>query len=115
VKIVDIKVFLSGPNKKGEPPADQQKSNSSWLSRTEIANPMSIHPEFRPYRELWLGMPGRTIVQVIAEDGSYGLGESAGGRASAEIIAQHFKKLLVGRQVHEVERNWDIMWRASMP
>lgn len=115
MKIADIKVYLTGPYKKGEPPVQHYRINPSWLSRTEIANPMSIHPEFRPRREMWLGMGGRTIVQVIAEDGSYGLGESAGGRASAEIIAQHFKKLLVGRQVHEVERNWDIMWRASMP
>ena len=115
MKITDIKVFLSGPYKNGEPPVQNYRINPKWLSTTEIANPMSIHPEFRATRDLWLGNGGRTIVQVIAEDGTYGLGESAGGRASAEIIAGHFKKLLIGRQAHEIERNWDIMWRSSMP
>jgi L-rhamnonate dehydratase len=112
MKIVDVKVFMSGPCKSGEPESQER----SWLSETEIANPMSIHPQYRPRRSLWgTNDWGRTIVQIVADDGTYGLGESAGGRASAEIIASHFKKFLLGKDPFEVERLWDIMFRASLP
>ena len=87
MKIADIKVFISGPYKKGQPPAQKFRIDPSWLTQIEVANPMSIYPDFRPRRDLWFGMGGRVIVQVFAEDGSYGLGEGSGGRAAAEIIA----------------------------
>ena len=113
MKIAEVKVFLTGPSKSN--PDKDAKNKGAWLSETEIANPMSVHAEYRPTRSLWIGMGGRTIVQVIAEDGTYGLGESAGGRASAEIIAGHLKKFLIGKNPFEVERLWDIMFRASLP
>ena len=114
MKIVEVKVFLTGPRKGGE--RAESADEHAWLSETEIANPMSIHAEYRPRRSLWLPTNwGRTIVQVIADDGTYGLGESTGGRASAEIVAGHLKGFLIGKNPFEVERLWDIMFRASLP
>lgn len=114
MKIAEVKVFLSGPQK-GIEDLDA-KYRGSWLLETEIANPMSIHAQYRPKRSLWLPNWGRMVVQVIGDDGSYGLGESSGGgRASAEIIAGHLKQFLIGKDPFEVERLWDIMFRASLP
>lgn len=101
MKIAEVIVFLTGPSKSN--PDKDAKNIGDRLSETEIANPMSVHAEYRPTRSLWNGMGGRTIVEVIAEDGTYGLGESAGGRASAEITAGHLKKILIRKNPFEVD------------
>jgi L-rhamnonate dehydratase len=113
MKISEVKVFVTGPRKSETKEVPTYRH--SWLVETEIANPMSIHEEYRPKRSLWLPSWGRVIVQVIADDGTYGLGESAGGNATAEIIVRHLKQFLIGKNPFEVERLWDIMFRASLP
>ena len=96
MKIAEVKVFVTGPRKSES--EEKPTYRHSWLVETEIANPMSIHEEYRPKRSLWLPSWGRVIVQVIADDGSYGLGESSGGNATAEIIAGHLKQFLIGKK-----------------
>ena len=113
MKIAEVKVFVTGPRKVAA--TTDTTYRHSWLVETEIANPMSIHEEYRPKRSLWLPSWGRVIVQVIADDGTYGLGESSGGSATAEMIAGHLKRFLIGKNPFEVERLWDIMFRASLP
>ncbi|BBH20315.1 L-rhamnonate dehydratase [Paenibacillus baekrokdamisoli] len=119
MKITRINVYVTGPQKntiqsQAQDLEPAKPNKGSWLSETVIANPMSIYPEYFDRRSLWTGMGGRTIVQIETDTGVTGLGESAGGRASAVIIKDHLSGLLIGKDPRQVEKLWDIMFRSSL-
>lgn len=87
----------------------------SWLSETVIANPMSIYPRYAPRRSLWTARFPSMLVRVETDDGVVGLGSTVGGRAAAAIVNEHFAELLKGEDPSDIERLWDVMWRASLP
>ena len=69
-----------------------------WVKDAEVANPMSRYPKYKRYRPSWMPKNwGSVWVQVIAEDGTYGLGQTAFGRPVAAVIEDHFAPMLVGR------------------
>ncbi|HEY0828883.1 MAG TPA: enolase C-terminal domain-like protein [Bacilli bacterium] len=125
MKIINVKVFLTGNNKAREVNHSKSENNpseekpqpkkGSWLSETVIANPMSIYPEYFDRRSSWLGGGGRVVVQIETDEGITGLGECPGGIAAGSIIKDHLSRFLIGQSPFQVERHWDIMFKATLP
>ncbi|HAA76309.1 TPA: hypothetical protein DCE37_14430 [Candidatus Latescibacteria bacterium] len=87
-----------------------------WTKEAEVANPMSRYPHYKRYRPSWMPKKwGSVWVQVIAEDGSYGLGQTTFGRPVAAIVDDHFAEILQGETVFAIEKCWDMMFRMSKP
>ena len=87
-----------------------------WVKDDEVANPMSKYPKYKRYRSSWMPKNWGTVwVQVIAEDGTYGLGQTAFGRPVAAVVDDHFSPMLVGESCFAIERCWDMMFRMSKP
>ena len=80
---------------------------------SEVANPMSIYPEYKPKRSLFSaeGVTG-FVVEITTDKGITGLG--TGGPGGGPIVTGHLAKLLMGRDPFDIERNWDICWRSTM-
>ena len=89
----------------------------SWSTGgVEVANPMSIYPEYKAMRSLWNPDPGKLggfTVEVATDKGVKGYG--SGGAGGGEVVEQHLVKLLVGEDPFNVERIWDIMYRSTLP
>ena len=87
-----------------------------WTVGAEVANPMSRFPHYKPHRSLWGPKKwGAVWVQVIAEDGTYGLGQTSFGRPVAAIVDDHFGPVLEGESVFAIEKCSDMMFRMSKP
>ncbi len=91
----------------------------SWASHTPRGLPMGKYPEFPrlPGRSPGIGTPlggGTVWVQVIAEDGTWGLGHGGAGLPVAALVDHHFAPLLEGRDSFAHEYLNDLMWRSSL-
>lgn len=84
-----------------------------WLNETLIANPMSVHPEYRARRSSWRYLE-EAIVVLESDAGHLGVGAPIPAHAR-EIVTDHLARLLVGRDPFDVERLWDQMYRATLP
>src|SRR5688572_17418228 len=88
----------------------------SWSTGgVEVANPMSIYPEYKATRSLFQPDPGKLpgfTVEISTDKGVKGYG--SGGPGGGYVVEQHFIKLLMGEDPFNVERIWDILWRSSM-
>ena len=61
---------------------------------------MSKFPEYKRRRSLWQPKKwGPVWVQAIAEDGTYGLGQTSFGRPVAAVVDDHFGPMLEGESV----------------
>src|SRR2546423_723480 len=60
----------------------------SWAQTDEVANPMSRYPKVKPHRSLWLPPWEEVWCQVTLADGTWGLGQTAHGRAVAAAPEQ---------------------------
>jgi len=91
-------------------------SPDAWSTNgVEVASPMSIYPEYKAMRSLFMpetGMLPSFTVEISTDKGIKGYGQ--GGPAGGTLVEQHFTKLLMGKDPFDVERNWDILWRSSM-
>jgi L-rhamnonate dehydratase len=76
---------------------------------------MSKFPRYKRHRSSWLPKWPGVWVKVTAEDGTWGLGCTSYGRATAAVVDDHLGPLLVGENCLAVERCWDMMFRASKP
>lgn len=88
----------------------------AWSTQfVEIANPMSIYPEYKARRELFFPNPGKVpsfTVEITTDKGITGYGN--GGPGGGPVVVDHLAKLLMGRDPFDIERNWDICWRSTM-
>src|SRR5688572_585735 len=88
----------------------------SWSTGgVEVANPMSVYPEYKAMRSLFQPDPGKLpgfTVEITTDKGLKGYG--SGGTGGGVFVEQHFTKLLLGEDPFNVERIWDILWRSSM-
>jgi L-rhamnonate dehydratase len=87
----------------------------SWLTRTVIANPMSIYPRYHAQRSSWFDTFPQVLVEITTDEGIVGIGTAVGGDASVAIINGHFARLLAGEDPSDIERLWDEMFRSSLP
>lgn len=111
LKITDIKIVRTRPRK---PYPAYKPAAGAWSTQgVEVANPVSIYPEFKPRRELFAAtnVPSFTV-EVTTDKGIKGYGN--GGPGGGNIVTGHLAKLMMGRDPFDIERNWDICWRATM-
>ena len=81
-----------------------------------LVTPLSAYPEYRHPYSSWYWDPALTLVVLTADDGKVGLGWTEDGVAAARsIIDRHLRRFVLGASPFEVERLWDVMYRASIP
>ncbi|HVW86157.1 MAG TPA: enolase C-terminal domain-like protein [Bryobacteraceae bacterium] len=113
LKITGIR--LVDPKPKHPLPAYTISKDAWSTGGVEVASPMSIYPEYKAMRSLFMPDPGKLpgfTVEITTDKGVKGYGQ--GGPAGGQIVEQHFTKLLMGKDPFDIERNWDILWRSSM-
>jgi L-rhamnonate dehydratase len=77
-------------------------------------HPINKYPEFSRGREKVPGaIPSDFWVQVIADDGTFGIAPGSWGKPTEFLVEELFAPLLVGRDCLATELSSDIMWRAS--
>ena len=86
-----------------------------WKLDDEVANPMSRFPRYKRMRSSWTPGWGDVWVQVLAEDGTFGLGRTSFGRPVAAVVDDHFAPILTGESCFAIEKCWDMMFRMSKP
>ncbi len=111
LKITEVKMVRP---KRKKPWPEYKPAEGSWSTgRVEVANPMSIYPEYKAYRALFMADNlGPSTVQIITDKGVSGIGY--GGPGAGFVIENHLTKLLIGEDPFNVERLWDIMWRSTL-
>ncbi len=113
MKITGVRLVQVRP--KRPVPAYKPAAGSWSTGGVEVANPMSIYPEYKAMRSLFQPDPGKLggfTVEISTDKGVKGYGE--GGIAGGQIVEQHLTKLLLNEDPFNVERLWDIMWRSTM-
>lgn len=111
LKITGVRLVKTRPRR---PVPAYQPAPGSWSTGgVEVANPMSIYPEYKARRSLFMPQAlGGFTVEISTDKGVKGLG--SGGTGGGQIVEKHFTKLLMGEDPFNVERIWDILWRSSM-
>jgi len=80
-----------------------------------IANPMSVHPQYKKHRKSWgINAMGSFVVEIEAEDGTCGTGISVGGDAGCYIVENHLSRFVEGQDPRNIELIWDQMFRATL-
>ncbi len=113
LKITGIRLVEVKPRKPY--PAFTPAAGSWSVDKVEVANPMSIYPEFKARRALFFADPGKVpsfTVEITTDKGITGYG--GGGPGGGTVVVDHLAKLLMGRDPFDIERNWDICWRSTM-
>jgi L-rhamnonate dehydratase len=91
-------------------------SPGSWSTQgVEVANPMSIYPKYKPTRSLFFPDPGALggfTVEILTDKGVKGYG--SGGPGGGAVVEGNLRKLLLGEDPFDIEKLWDMMWRATM-
>lgn len=113
LKITGVRLVKTAPR---NPPPQYTPSAGSWSTGgVEVANPMSIYPEYKATRSLFMASDpkvGGFTVEISTDKGIKGYGR--GGPAGGYIVEGHLTKLLMNEDPFNVERIWDIMWRSTM-
>ena len=113
LKITGVRIVNTRPKR---PVPSFKPAAGAWSTNSvEVANPMSIYPEYKATRSLFLPDPGKVpsfTVEITTDKGVKGYG--SGGPGGGYVVEQHFTKLLMGEDPFNVERLWDILWRSTM-
>ena len=113
MKITAVRLVQTRP--KRPLPAYQPSANAWSTNGVEVASPMSIYPEYKAMRSLFMPDPGKVpgfTVEIATDKGLKGYG--SGGPGGGAVVEEHFVKLLVGKDPFDIERLWDVMWRSTM-
>ena len=112
VTITDVRAFVLEQTGSGGDYHDREKGH--WLVDTLIANPMSSYPEYKQSRTSFgINVMKSIVVEVEASDGTVGISAGQGGVPACYMIEKHFKRFLIGQDVHKLNKFWDQMYRAS--
>ena len=113
LKITSVRLVRTRPRR---PLPAYTPAPGSWSTGgVEVANPMSIYPEYKPMRSLFQADPGKLggfWVEISTDKGVKGYGQ--GGPAGGHIVEGHLVKLLLNEDPFNIERIWDILWRSTM-
>jgi L-rhamnonate dehydratase len=113
LKISNVRLVRTKPR---NPAPTYTPAPGSWSTGgVEVANPMSIYPEYKATRSLFMPNSGDLegfTVEIATDQGVKGYG--TGGIAGGPIVEKHLTKLLVGENPFNIERIWDILWRSTM-
>src|SRR5438093_10243093 len=113
LKITSIRLVRPRPKR---PVPSYTPAPGSWSTGgVEVANPMSIYPEYKAKRSLFQPNPGDLdgfTVEIATDKGVKGYG--SGGIAGGLIVEKHLTKLILNEDPFNIERIWDILWRSTM-
>jgi L-rhamnonate dehydratase len=113
LKITGVRLVRVRPKR---PVPSYQPAAGSWSTNgVEVASPMSVYPEYKSQRSLFLPDPGgigEFTVEIATDKGVKGYG--TGGIGGGEVVTGHFVKLLLGEDPFNIERIWDILFRSSL-
>jgi len=107
IRAVNVNIPSTPPISKSRRP--------NWNNTSPRALPINKYPEF----PTTIGtMPGAATfdklwVQVVAEDGTWGLGQTTHSPLTGPIVNYHFAPLLEGRDCFALEFLNDLMWRST--
>ncbi|MFO0980384.1 MAG: L-rhamnonate dehydratase [Planctomycetota bacterium] len=86
-----------------------------WIADSIIANPMSVHADYKARRTSWgIDALGTAVVEIEADSGVIGIGATTGGIPVCYLIEKHLKRFVLGRDPRDTESIWDQMFRASL-
>jgi L-rhamnonate dehydratase len=113
LKITGVRLVSTRPRKQAP---SYVPAKGSWSTQNvEVANPMSIYPEYKATRSLFFPDPGKVpgfTVEISTDKGIKGYGN--GGPGGGMIVTDHLTKLLLNEDPFNTERIWDICWRSTM-
>jgi L-rhamnonate dehydratase len=113
LKIIGVRLVNTRPRK---PAPAYTPAPRSWSTQNvEVANPMSIYPEYKATRSLFFPDPGKMpgfTVEIATDKGIKGYG--IGGPGGGTVVMEHLSKLLLNEDPFNVERISDICWRSTM-
>jgi L-rhamnonate dehydratase len=113
LKITGVRLVRTRPRRQA--PAYKPAAGSWSTQNVEVANPMSIYPEYKATRSLFFPdggkVPGFTV-EITTDKGITGYGN--GGPGGGWVVMDHLTKLLMNEDPFNVERLWDICWRSTM-
>ena len=113
LKITAVRLVEIRPRR---PVPSYQPAAGSWSTGgVEVANPMSIYPEYKAQRSLFqpdAGGVSSFTVEIETDKGIKGYGR--GGPGGGPIVEGHLTKLLLGKNALDIELIWDILWRSTM-
>jgi len=112
MKIIDIRALRCTPPPYTPPTPPRRPS---WHHTDEVANPMSGYPKVKSHRSLWLPKWEDVWCRITLEDGTWGLGQTARGRAVAAVIDDHLGPQLVGQDCLAGETLADMLLRLTKP
>src|SRR3974390_2414323 len=113
LKITGVRLVSTRPRKPA--PAYAPPPGSWSAQNVEVANPMSIYPEYKATRSLFFPDAGKVpsfTVEISSDKGIKGYG--MGGPGGGPIVTDHLSKLLMNEDPFNTERIWDICWRSTM-
>lgn len=109
MKITDIRaVRLALPAQ----PAKAQPRRPSWAQDAEVANPMSRYPKVKRHRSLWLPNWESAWVQVMAENGVWGLGILWPAPPLVPVV-EHLASQLIGEDCLAGDKLADMLFRLT--
>ncbi len=113
MKIASVRLVRTRPRR---PLPSFRPAPGSWSTQgVEVANPMSIYPKYKATRSLFFpdrGQLGGFTVEIATDKGVKGYG--SGGPGGGAVVEGNLRKLLLGEDPFDIERLWDMMWRATM-
>ena len=115
IVITDVRLVRTRPKRPA--PAYEPAPGSYWVSR-EAARPITIYPEYNGRRgpdSTWMPDPGALnafTVEISTNKGHKGYGR--GGHGGGPVVEGNLKKLLLGKNPLDIEKLWDVMWRATL-
>lgn len=113
LKITGVRLVKTRPRRQA--PAYKPAAGSWSTQNVEVANPMSVYPEYKATRSLFFPDPGKMpgfTVEISTDKGIKGYG--SGGAGGGMVVTEHLSKLLVNEDPFNTERIWDICWRSTM-
>src|SRR5260370_38181134 len=113
MKITSVR--LVDPRSKRPVPAYTPAAGSWSTGGVEVANPMSIYPEYKAMRSLFQPDPGKLggfTVEISTDKGVKGYGQ--GGPGGGQIVEQHLTKLPTDQDPFNIERVLDILLRSDI-
>ncbi len=113
LKITSVRLVKTSPRRRA--PAYTPAPNSWSTQNVEVANPMSIYPEYKATRSLFFPDAGKVpsfTVEIGTDKGIKGYGN--GGPGGGMVVTEHLTKLLMNQDPFNIERIWDVCWRSTM-
>ncbi len=113
LKITGVRLVRTRPRRQA--PAYKPAPGSWSTQNVEVANPMSVYPEYKTTRSLFFPDPGKVppfTVEITTDKGITGYGN--GGPGGGTVVVDHLAKLLRNEDPFNIERIWDICWRSTM-